>query len=97
MSKYLEIADRVRAEIHLEKLAGSGRFCCRDCSVHFDTSAGLAKHRVYGCNPADYPAPESIPDLPSCPTCGGHYLYREKDGTTTCETCRSLSQEKEKP
>ncbi len=27
--------------------------------------------------------------LPSCPACGSFALYREKDGTFTCETCSS--------
>ena len=29
--------------------------------------------------------------MPSCPACGSFALHREKDGTTTCQTCEAAS------
>jgi hypothetical protein len=39
--------------------------------------------------PKTSPDPVEEKSLPSCPTCGGSYLVREQDGSTTCMTCET--------
>jgi ribosomal protein L37AE/L43A len=66
---------------------GGNQFVCGKCGAHFDTGTGHAKHEVYGC---DWQPPTTTPatgTLPSCPACGSYAVYREKDGTLTCQTC----------
>ncbi len=64
---------------------GGKQFCCKQCGTRFDTSAGHARHLVYGCSMP--PAPPAIRTMPACPVCGSFALYREKDGRLTCMTC----------
>jgi hypothetical protein len=63
------------------------QFRCELCGAHFDTSCGIAKHQVHGCETPDPPAQEPARTMPSCPACGSYCLYREKDGSSACETC----------
>lgn len=61
-------------------------FCCVKCGDHFDTRIGLAAHQGYGCDSPRIaqPTPET---MSSCQECGSFAVYREKDGTVTCQTC----------
>jgi hypothetical protein len=92
-----EVMQKIRARRKLEKTGdarcpwpgynGGKQFRCNLCGAHFDTSSGIARHQVYGCDApkATPPAPKT---LPRCRACGSYALYREQDGTLTCETCR---------
>lgn len=62
------------------------QLCCYLCGTRFDTHLGYCRHQIYGCSTA---LPQSEPDrvMPSCSYCGSYCLYREEDGSTTCETC----------
>jgi hypothetical protein len=66
---------------------GGQQFVCDKCGARFDTSTGRAKHEVYGCDWRPPTTPPATRTLPSCPKCGSFALYREKDGTLTCQTC----------
>ena len=65
MARYLEIAEevmqKIKARRKLEKTGdssglpwqgynGGQQFHCDKCNTYFDTSAGFAKHQVYGCD-----------------------------------------------
>lgn len=87
-----EVADELIDELRLQRqavlsfLRQRRGFHCVRCGTHFDTSVGKAAHLGYGCgNPR--PVAEPVKNLPSCAKCGGSALYREKDGTVTCESC----------
>lgn len=93
MARYLELAEQamreIRARRKLEKNAGGRKFSCHHCGAHFDTDVGIAKHQANGCGPQCNATPQSARDLPSCPSCGSHALYREKFGAITCQTCHA--------
>ena len=82
----IEILKRRTASLPWPGYNGDQPFVCLKCGLHFDTGAGIAKHQVYGCATPTAPQPEVV-SLPSCPVCGSFALYRERDGTKTCETC----------
>lgn len=68
---------------------GGRQFRSDLCGAYFDTSAGIARHTVYGCTPTSATHSTLSPTriLPACPKCGSFALYREKDGRLTCQTC----------
>jgi hypothetical protein len=69
---------------------GGKRFECDQCGTRFDTTAGIATHRVYGCDSQRIPGPVAN-KMPSCPACGSFALYRDRDGKLTCQTCTRSS------
>ena len=79
--------EKVACDLPWPGYNGGKQFQCDLCHTYFDTSTGIAKHMVYGCEGATTRAPVSTRSMPSCPTCGGYALYREKDGRVTCQTC----------
>lgn len=91
MAGYVKIAEevlrRIRERREITTTATMSKFRCWKCGTQFDTSVGIAKHSVDGCDWERLGSP-SLRSLPQCSTCGSYALYREKDGTLSCETCR---------
>ena len=83
----IEILKRRDASIPWPGYHGGRPFVCQKCGVHFDTSAGIAKHQVDGCEHEALKAAEVTGNLRACPACGSFAMYREKDGKMTCQTC----------
>lgn len=55
------------------------------CGVHFDTSAGVARHKALGCEP--FPPAVEVPPMSSCPACGSYAVRRDAAGEIVCDTC----------
>jgi hypothetical protein len=104
MANYLEIAEeelqKIKARRRLEKTAdgaglpwpsynGGRQFHCDKCGANFDTSAAIAKHRVYGCEATTTPMPV-VRTLPSCSACGSFALCRLPTGDRECQTCQNV-------
>jgi ribosomal protein S14 len=62
------------------------KFHCDLCGARFDTSTGMAKHEVNGCETTET-TETTVKTLPRCRVCGSYALYREPSGLMICQTC----------
>ena len=63
-----------------------GRFTCGRCGTCFDTHVGLAAHQGSRC--VERIPRRTIATMQRCPNCFSYALYRERDGSLTCDTCK---------